>query len=188
MGDVAFHLKAITSGKIVSLFYDSVLSVSNVDKSAQRGEIRIATRESAFAEDWKYQSVPQGGGNTVVAGYDLAATQISKVTYLGWLGASGISLPKPDQIQWSKVDVTASPSTSKTDYFGTPSAPIAVDNASVIFGCQDRLCSYNKNDQTFNLISSASIKDAKAAAWITINKVKYALVASAGKLTLFRKP
>ena len=188
MGDVAFKLKAITNGKSVSLFYDSVLSVSNVDKSALRGEIRIATRESAFAEDWKYQSVPQGGGNTVVAGYDLAATQISKVTYLGWLGVSGISLPKPDQIQWSKVDFTSSPSSSKTDYFGTPSAPIAVDNASVIFGCQDRLCSYNKNDQTFNLISSASIKDAKAAAWITINKVKYALVASAGKLTLFRRP
>lgn len=188
MGDVAFHLKAVTVGKLVSVFYDSVLSVSNVDKSAQRGEIRIATRESAFAEDWNYQSVQQSSGTTVVAGYDLAATQISKVTYLGWLGASGISLPKADQIQWSKADTAAPPGSSKTDYFGTPSAPIAVDNAAMIFGCQDRLCAYNKNDQTINLISSTSVKDAKSATWIILNKVKFALVASDGKLTLFRKP
>jgi hypothetical protein len=188
MGDVAFHLKAVTVGKLVSVFYDSVLSVSNVDKSAQRGEIRIATRESTFAEDWNYQSVQQSSGTTVVAGYDLAATQISKVTYLGWLGASGISLPKADQIQWSKSDTAAPPGSSKTDYFGTPSAPIAVDNAAMIFGCQDRLCAYNKNDQTINLISSTSVKDAKSATWIILNKVKFALVASDGKLTLFRKP
>ena len=188
MGDVAFHMKAVTVGKSVNLFYDSVLSVNNVDKTVQRGEIRIATRDSAFSEDWKYQSVPQSSGNTVVAGYDIAATQISKVIYLGWLGASGISLPKADQIQWSKMDAVAPPSTSKTDYFGTPSAPVAVDNVSVIFGCQERLCVYNKNDQTINLISNASTKDSKSATWITINKVKYALTASAGKLTLFRKP
>ena len=188
MGDVGFHLKAITVGNLVNVFYDSVLSVSNVDKSPQRGEIRIASRESAFTEDWRYQSVQQASGNTIVAGYDLAVTQISKVIYTTWLGASGISLPKPDQIHWSKLDSVSPPSTSKTDYFGTPSAPIAVDNAAVIFGCQDRLCAYNKNNQTIDLISNISTKDAKSTTWITINKVKFALVASAGKLTLFRKP
>jgi hypothetical protein len=188
MGDVAFHLKAITVGKNVDLFYDSVLSVSNSDKSVQRGEIRIASRESAFAEDWRYQTVQPSGGNTVVAGYDLAATLISKVIYTGWLGASGISLPNPDQIQWGRMDSVAPPSTSKTDYFGVPSGPIAVDNLGIIFGCQDRLCSYNKGDKTINLISNGSVKGAKSATWITLNKVKFALVASDGKLTLFRKP
>jgi len=188
MGDVAFHMKAVTVGKSVNLFYDSVLSVSNVDKSALRGEIRVASRESAFSEDWKYQSVPQSSGSTVVAGYDLAATLVSKTIYIGWLGASGISLPKPDQIQWSKLDSPVPPSTSKTDYFGVPSSPIAVDNSAIIFGCQDRLCAYNKNDQTINLISTTSVKDSKSATWITINNIKYALVASDGKLALFRKP
>jgi len=188
MGDVAFHLKAITIGKRVDVFYDSVLSVSNSDKSVQRGEIRIASRDSAFAEDWQYQTVQPSTGNTVVAGYDLAATLVSKVIYTGWLGASGISLPNPDQIQWSRMDSVAPPSTSKTDYFGTPGGPIAVDNTSIIFGCQDRLCIYNKNDKTIELISSSSVKGAKSATWITLNKVKYALAASDGKLTLFRKP
>jgi hypothetical protein len=86
------------------------------------------------------------------------------------------------------MDSVAPPSTSKTDYFGAPSAPVAVDNSAVIFGCEDRLCVYNKNDQTINLISTETVKDAKSATWITINKVKFALVASGGKLALFRKP
>jgi hypothetical protein len=188
MGDVAFHLKAITVGKNVNVFYDSVLSINNTDKSVQRGEIRIASRDSAFAEDWRYQTIQPTGGNTVVAGYDVAATLISKVIYTGWLAASGISLPKPDQVQWSRMDSVAPPSTSKTDYFGAPSAPVAVDNSAIIFGCEDRLCVYNKNDQTINLISTETVKDAKSATWITINKVKFALVASGGKLALFRKP
>jgi hypothetical protein len=188
MGDVAFHLKAITIGKSVDVFYDSVLSVNNTDKTAQRGEIRIASRDSAFAEDWRYQTVQSGAGNTVVAGYDVAATLISKVIYTGWLGASGISLPNPDQIQWSRMDSVAPPSTSKTDYFGVPSAPIAVDSSAIIFGCQDRLCAYNKSEKTINLISNSSLKGAKSATWITLNKVKFALVSSDGKLALFRKP
>ncbi len=187
-GDVAFHLKAITIGKSVDVFYDSVLSVNNTDKTVQRGEIRIASRDSAFAEDWRYQTVQSGGGNTVVAGYDLAATLISKVIYTGWLGASGISLPDPDQIQWGRMDSVAPPSSSKTDYFGVPSAPVAVDSSAIIFGCQDRLCTYNKSDKTINLISNSSVKDAKSATWITLNKVKFALVSSDGKLALFRKP
>jgi hypothetical protein len=132
--------------------------------------------------------VQPSGGNTVVAGYDLAATLISKVIYTGWLGASGISLPNRDQILWGRMDSVAPPSTSKTDYFGVPSGPIAVDNLGIIFGCQDRLCSYNKGDKTINLISNGSVKGAKSATWITLNKVKFALVASDGKLTLFRKP
>ena len=187
-GDVAFRLKAITTGMTVNIFYDSVLSVNNSDKTVQRGEIRVATRESAFPEDWKYQSIPASAGNTVVAGYDLAATLVSKTIYTSWLGASGISLPNPDQIQWNRMDSVAPPSTSKTDYFGTPSAPIAVDSSAIIFGCQDRLCAYNKTDKTINLISTASVSGAKTASWITLNKVKFVLVASSGKLSLFRKP
>ncbi|MEJ6573862.1 MAG: fibronectin type III domain-containing protein [Actinomycetes bacterium] len=188
LGDVAFHLKAVTIGNRVNVFYDSVLSVSNTDKSPLLGEVRIASRDSAFPEDWKFQTIQPSSANTIVAGYDVAVNLISKTIYTSWLGTSGISLPKPDQIQWSKVDSIVPPSTSKTDYFGTPSSPTAVDKSAIIFGCQDRLCAYNKKDQTINLISKISVKDAKSAAWITINKIKFALVASSGKLTLFRKP
>ena len=188
MGDVAFHMKAITIGNKVSVFYDSILDVNPADKSVRRGEIRIATRESAFPEDWKYKSISPSSSNTVVAGYDLAATLISKTIYTSWLGASGISLPKADQIQWSNFDSVQSSGSAKTDYFGEPSAPVAVDNSAIIFGCQDRLCAYNKSDQTINLVSTTSISDAKSAIWITLNKMKYVVAASDGKLALFKKP
>lgn len=188
MGDVAFHLKAITIGKKVSIFYDSVLSMSTTDKTVLRGEVRAAYRESAFPEDWKYQAVQSSYSNTIVAGYDVAVSLNSKTINVSWLGASGVSLPKPDQIQWNKFGSSDSVSTSKTDYFGSPSAPIAVDNSAIIFGCQDRLCVYNKNDKTINLISTLSTAEAQSATWITINKIKFVLAASAGKLSLFKKP
>ena len=187
MGDVAFHLTAKTVGNKINLMYDSVLSVSNSDKSALRGDVRIATRESAFPEDWKYQTVAASGGSTIVAGYDVALNLISKNLYATWLGASGISLPKPDQVQWSKVGVDQTPNTAKSEAFGAPSSPVSVDDTGLIFGCQDRLCYFNKTDQTIHLISTSSISDSKSATWITLNKIKYALVASAGKLSLFKK-
>jgi len=188
MGDVAFHLTAKAVGTKINLMYDSVEKVSNSDKSVTLGNVRIATRESAFPEDWKYQVIAAGGGLTMVAGYDVALNLIAKTLHASWLAASGISLPKPDQIQWSKVGVDLSPSTSRSDFFGVPSAPVAVDDLGLIFGCQDRLCYLNKMDQTINLISTASIADSKSATWITLNKIKYALIASGGKLSLFRKP
>ena len=188
MGDVGFHLQAKVVGTKVSVIYDSVLSVSNVDKSTLRGDVRIASRESAFPEDWKYQALQASGTNTIVAGYALALTSGSKYLNAAWLGASGISLPKADQIQWSRIGIDLSPITAKTDYFGVPSGPVAVDDSALIFGCQERLCTYNKTDQTINLISATNMSDAKNVTWITVNKVKYALVASGGKLTLFRKP
>ena len=188
MGDVAFHLQAKSIGTKVTVAYDSILSVSNADKSALRGDVRIATRESAFPEDWKYQALQASSANTIVAGYDLALTLNSKNLNASWLGASGISLPKPDQIQWSKVGIEQAPTTVKTDYFGVPSSPIAVDDSAIIFGCQDRLCTFNKADQTINLISGTSATEAKSTAWVTVNKVKFAVLASGGKLTLFRKP
>lgn len=188
MGDVAFHLQAKNVGNKVTVAYDSILSVSNSDKSALRGDVRIATRESAFPEDWKYQALQASSTNTIVAGYDLALTLNSKILDASWLGASAISLPKPDQIQWNQIGIETLPNTTKTDYFGAPSSPIAVDESAIIFGCEDRICTFNKVDKTFNLISGTSATSAKSTAWITINKIKFALIASEGKLTLFRKP
>ena len=187
-GDVAFHLKAKSFGTKVTVAYDSVLSVSNSDKSALRGDVRIATRDTAFPEDWKYEALQASSAGTIVAGYDLDLTSNSKGLQASWLGASGISLPKPDQIQWNKVGTNQLPTSAKTDYFGIPSAPVAVDDSAIIFGCQDRLCAFNKSDQTINLITGTSAADANSSGWISINKIKYAIFSSGGKLALFRKP
>ena len=188
MGDVGFHLKAEVVDQKINLIYDSILQVSNADKSALRGDVRIATRESTYPEDWKYQAIAENSEATPVAGYNVALTLDSNILYAAWFGAAAISLPKPDQIQWSRAGIDARPDTAKTDYFGTPNGPIAVDKAGIIFGCEERLCAFNKSDQTVNLISNANSSSTKSAEWITLNKRKYALAANNGKLTLFKKP
>jgi len=186
-GDVAFHLRATAVGNRVSVLYDSVLGVSNSDKTLLKGEIRVATRDSAFPEDWKYESSPENLAGTIVSGYDLALNVSNKSVEASWLSASGVSLPKPDQIQWSKLGNATAISSSKTDYFGNPGSPIALDGSGIIFGCQERLCNFNKADQTINLVSGSKISESKSVAWITLNKVRFALISSEGKLTLFRK-
>ena len=193
MGDVRFRLKATTTGAQVNVMYDSVLSVSNSDKSVLRGDVRIARRITAFPEDWVYQALQVSDENTIVAGYDVALDLNSKISNtsrtlnVGWLGASAISLPIPDQLQWSQVGADLTPFVSKPDYFGVPSSPLSVDSTAIIFGCQDRLCSLNKTDQTISLITDSSMVGSKSSEWVTLGKVKYALVSSGGKLSLFKK-
>jgi hypothetical protein len=186
-GDVAFHLRASVQGSRVSVLYDSVLSVSNADKSPLRGEVRVASRESAFPEDWKYENSPVAVGNTIVAGYDVALNSSGKDLNASWFGASGISLPKPDQVQWNQLGTSTTPSSSKSESFGAPNSPIAVDSTGILFGCQERLCNLNKADQKITLVSGSKVTESKSVAWITINKIRYALVASGGKLTLFKR-
>ena len=186
-GDVAFHLRATVLGNSVNVLYDSVLSVSNSDRSPLRGEIRVASRDSAFPEDWKYEKSQANVGNTIVAGYDVALYANDKTLSASWFGASGISLPKPDQVQWNQIGSSTTPTSSKPENFGIPGSPIAVDGSAIAFGCQERLCALNKADQKISLISDTKITDSKSVAWITINKIRYALLSSGGKLTLFRK-
>ena len=69
-GDVAFHMKAITVGKKIHLIYDSVRGF-DLDRNVTRGDIRYATRSSAFVEDWSYKTLDTPGEGVAVAGYDV---------------------------------------------------------------------------------------------------------------------
>lgn len=184
--DVAFHLRATAIDSRVYLFYDGVLSV-NQEHQALRGEVRLAYRDSIYPEDWKYQVVQASTATSVVAGYDLSLFQLNKVIYGSWLAASGLSLPAPNQVQWSQLTNISAPGLKSTDLFGTPSSPIAIDDKQITFGCQSRLCVLTKSDQSIKLVSTANFDASAKAEWITVNGVKNILVASGGKLTLFRK-
>ena len=186
-GDLAFHLRATATGKTVHVFYDSVLAIYQGNKPI-RGEVRDATRDSIYPEDWKYSTVQLSAGGTIVAGYDLGLKATGDTVSAAWLGASGISLPTANQVQWSQIGQSSDPSTATTDFFGTPSTPVAVDSMGVIFGCQLRLCVLNKIDKTISLISSENYALSSNADWLTIKGIKYVIVGSNGKLILLRKP
>ena len=186
-GDMGFHLRAVAVGKTVHVTYDSVLNV-NQDRKPIRGEVRDATRDTVYPEDWKYTTLQATGGGTIVAGYDVALKLTGNSVSAAWLGASGISLPFASQIQWNQIGQSSDPTLVTPDFFGTPSSPFAVDNSGIIFGCEQRLCAMNKIDKTISLISTQNFAASASADWLTVKGVRYVVVGSNGKLVLLRQP
>jgi hypothetical protein len=70
--------------------------------------------------------------------------------------------------------------------YGKPNSPVSIDEKSILFSCQLRLCSVDKADKKISLISSGSIQNEGQSNWITINKVRYAVAGISGKLTLLK--
>jgi hypothetical protein len=186
-GDVAFHLKSLTIGNKVYLVYDSVLSVNSENK-AIRGEVRLATRSSADPLDWQYQTINSFGGFTAVAGFDVSLFAQGKNIYAAWLTASGFSIPNADQVAWGLIEPSGDMVSISTNFFGAPSAPVSIGDKFILFNCATRLCAVNRASQTISIVSSKNFDNSARSEWITLNKVRYAVVASEGKLTLFRQP
>lgn len=184
-GDVAFHLKAVNVGRSVYVLYDSILQV-NQQKQALQGEVRLATRSSAYPEDWLYDTLDTYGSDIAVAGYDVALSVIGKDVSGVWMAATGPSIPNPDQLRWVDISKMTDVVTTSTDLYGTPSAPLSSDGLHTLFNCQNRLCAINNSDQTVSLVTTSSLANSLGATWITLNKVRYALIGVGGKLQLFR--
>ena len=123
-----------------------------------------------------------------VAGFDVALSNNGKSQSASWF-ASTINPSTPDQIRWIDMDSALnglSPSSLSTERFGAPTSPLALDNSGAIFGCQGRLCAESLADQNITLISGESFSSKLDTSWITLNKVRYAVVSKANKLTLFK--
>ena len=183
-GDVAFHMKAITVGKKIHLIYDSVRGF-DLDKNVTRGEIRYATRSSAFVEDWSYKTLDIPGNGVAVAGYDVAVFNAARGVNVSWFTGSGVSFPDPNQVRYQTLLSSAFSNVSTTNY-GVPNSPLEIDEKSILFGCNLRLCSINKADKSISLVTKGSIQEGGKSNWISINKIRYAVAGVSGKLTLFK--
>ena len=183
-GDVAFHLKAITVGKNIHLIYDSVTGF-DLERNVTRGDIRYATRSTAFVEDWSYKTLDTPSEGVSAAGYDVAVFNAARGLNLGWFTGSGISFPDPNQVRYQTL-LSSTPSSVSTTNYGVPNSPMEIDEKSILFGCNLRLCSINKADKSISLVSSGIIKDGGKSNWTNVNKVRYAVAGVSGKLTLFR--
>jgi len=183
-GDVAFHMKAITVGKKIHLIYDSVRGF-DLDKNVTRGEIRYATRSSAFVEDWSYKTLDTPGNGVAVAGYDVAVFNAARGVNVSWFTGSGVSFPDPNQVRYQTLLSSTFSNVSTTNY-GVPNSPLEIDEKSILFGCNLRLCSINKADKSISLVTKGSIQEGGKSNWISINKIRYAVAGVSGKLTLFK--
>ena len=183
-GDVAFHMKAITVGKKIHLIYDSVRGF-DLDKNVTRGEIRYATRSSAFVEDWSYKTLDIPGNGVAVAGYDVAVFNAARGVNVSWFTGSGVSFPDPNQVRYQTLLSSTFSNVSTTNY-GVPNSPLEIDEKSILLGCNLRLCSINKADKSISLVTKGSIQEGGKSNWISINKIRYAVAGVSGKLTLFK--
>ncbi|MBI3429939.1 MAG: fibronectin type III domain-containing protein [Actinobacteria bacterium] len=187
-GDVGTHLSAVAVGSRVSVLYDSVLQV-NQQKQVIAGEIRLATR-TGNSTQWSYRTLDTSSGPVAVAGYAVSLNKTADGVIATWLTASRISIPRPTQIRWNNLSDFALPTTITTESYGLPTSPLSVDNRTLIFGCESRICAAdlkpNGGRATIRLISNALGTAPPDSAWVIVNRVRYAVTSVAGKITLLR--
>jgi hypothetical protein len=183
-GDVAFHLKSVTVGKKIHLIYDSVRGF-DMDRNVTRSDMRYATRSSAFVEDWSYKTLDVPGNGVSVTGFDVGISNGARGVNVGWFTGSGASFPNPNQIRYQVLGANTFTDVTTSEY-GIPNSPLTIDDKTIMFGCQLRLCALNRANGSVDLISSGSIQSGSTSSWITLNKIRYAVAGVSGKLTLLK--
>jgi hypothetical protein len=102
------------------------------------------------------------------------------------LSANGNRLPNPDQIRFLIIDQDESPGSREVDNFGTPGSPLVIDEKSILFGCEKRLCAAGNASTTPKLMNGAILDGVKDGAIVTINKVRYAVTSINKRLVLVK--
>jgi hypothetical protein len=189
MGDVAFHLTAVTSGAKTYLLYDSVLDI-NARNRATAGEIRLASRTGTSNKDWSYQVFDTTGSDLMVPGYQVTLAKTAQGLTAAWLMASSTSLPKPVALRWISLGTettTAIVKSATSDEFGLTDGPLVTDGSSLLFSCQERLCALNlKALPKIALATQFQHGDDVEASWLVVGKTRYAIASVAGKVTLMK--
>jgi hypothetical protein len=188
-GDVAFHLSAVAIGAKVSVLYDSVLGL-NQQKQVASGEVRLATRSTTSPKSWSYSTLDTPSLGVAVVGYQVSLNKTAAGVIASWLTATSISLPKPNGLRWVNLNTPTAIVNVNSGNYGVPTAPLSIDNKTIAFGCQGRLCSLDLNARstkpTIKLISNPINPDRVQNVWVTVNKVRYDVATVAGKITLLR--
>ena len=189
-GDVGYHLSAIFDGSQTVVLYDSVVEV-NQKKEIVNGQIRVASRAATDASGWNYQSLDFSTDKATVFGFDVALAKVGKDVIAVWLASSLVSQSKPDQIRWAKLSTPTLISSLAPVNFGSPHADIHIDGTTLIFGCQERLCSLDTKKSSseqgaINLVRNVQGSEATQSAWVIVKKVKYLATSMHGKLVLLK--
>jgi len=183
-GDVGFKVKATTYGKTVYLIYDSVLTISS-NNLATQGEVRVATRNSIFPEDWQYQTLDGPNNGLAVAGYEVAITSSDKQVAAAWLGASGNRLPNPDSVRFMILNQDEEPFTLTSKALGTPGSPLVINAKGLFYGCEKRICSTDTYGVAQKLISASPLLGVEESATFTLKGKRFLVTSANGKLVTF---
>jgi len=184
-GDVGFHLAAGFDGKNTYVLYDSVL-VINQKKEATSGAIRLATRTDIDPAKWEYRTLEESADSLAMTGYDVALSVTTKGAFAMWLGASSITIPKPNQIRTAAIATKLTVKTFDTLKYGTPNRWIQTNGSSALFNCEDRLCTIDFTTKAISLITGSSAINGVSGEWLTVAGKRVVIAHINGNLALAR--
>ena len=141
-GDVAFNLAAAVDKTSVYLIYDSILTV-NSNKQVTQGEVRLATRNTIYPEDWKYTTIEGPDNGSSVSGYAVAITSWRNLIYASWLSSRVNLTTNQKYINLLEVRDMRNVTSYAPRRFGSPTAPLSIDSQGIVFGCENRICGSN---------------------------------------------
>jgi hypothetical protein len=189
-GDVAFHLKALVDGNKTHVIYDSVLAIDQ-NRDATSGEIRLATRTSFDPGAWQYRTLESPKADASILGYDVEIVKSAKGIIASWFSATALSMPDPTLVRTLNISNSSSVQVTSSSNFGTANKLMSSDSKTLMFNCLGRLCAidyakFSRGQTAISLASSWQSVEPIASAWITLNKVRYAVAGINGKVVLLK--
>ena len=189
-GDVAFHLKALVDGSKTYVIYDSVLAIDQ-NRDATSGEIRLATRTSFDPGAWQFRTLESPKADASILGYDVEIVKSAKGIIASWFSATALSMPDPTLVRTLNISNSSSVQITSSSNFGTANKLMSSDSKTLMFNCLGRLCAidyakFSRGQTAISLASSWQSVEPIASAWITLNKVRYAVAGINGKVVLLK--
>lgn len=189
-GDVAFHLKSLVDGNKTYVIYDSVLAIDQ-NRDATSGEIRLATRTSFDPGAWQFRTLESPKADASILGYDVEIVKSAKGIIASWFSATALSMPDPTLVRTLNISNSSTVQVTSSSNFGTANKLMSSDSKTLMFNCLGRLCAidyakFSKGQTAISLASSWQSVEPIASAWITLNKVRYAVAGINGKVVLLK--
>ena len=189
-GDVAFHLKSLVDGNKTYVIYDSVLAIDQ-NRDATSGEIRLATRTSFDPGAWQFRTLESPKADASILGYDVEIVKSAKGIIASWFSATALSMPDPTLVRTLNISNSSTVQVTSSSNFGTANKLMSSDSKTLMFNCLGRLCAidyakFSRGQTAISLASSWQSVEPIASAWITLNKVRYAVAGINGKVVLLK--
>jgi hypothetical protein len=162
-----------------------VLTISSKNLATQ-GEVRVATRDTIFPEDWRYNTLDGPDKGIAVAGYEVTISSSGKKVAAAWLSASGNSLPNPDSLRFMILNQDEEPFTLTSKALGTPGSPLVIDASGLFYGCEGRICSTDTYGVAQKLISASPLLGVEESATFTLKGKRFLATSENGKLVTYR--
>jgi hypothetical protein len=103
-----------------------------------------------------------------------------------WLGASSLTIPKPNQIRTAAIKTNLTVKTFDIPKYGTPNRWIQTNGSSALFNCEDRLCTIDFTSKAISLITGSSAINGVSGKWLTVAGKRVVIAHINGNLALAR--